>query len=75
MKYRSDTEMEVLGLFCGKALGTFRSNVRPHILDVSESIFFLLLKCSEKLYAMSSVSCACVPAPIQSFCGRCDFVF
>lgn len=40
MKYRSDTEMEVLGLFCGKALGTFRSNVRPYILDVSESIFF-----------------------------------
>lgn len=31
MKFPSDTRMEVLGLFCGRTLETFLSNVRSHI--------------------------------------------
>lgn len=42
MKYPSDARMEVLGLFCGRTLGTFLSNVRSHILgDVSESFLMI----------------------------------
>lgn len=38
MKYPSDTRMEVFGLFCGRPLGTFLSNVQLEILGhVSES--------------------------------------
>lgn len=38
MKYPSDSRLEVFGLFCGRTLGTFLSNVRLDILgDVSES--------------------------------------